>query len=74
MILFAPENLLDFFAYRYDYDYGHGITLLKKLADESVESQDNGWGVNYKDYLVKIVDNMDKNTSQMNYLLASLSF
>ena len=59
-IEFAPENLLGFFAYRYDYDYRHGITLLKKLADESVESQDNGWGVNYKDYLVKIVDNMDK--------------
>lgn len=58
-IEFAPENLLPFFAYRYDYDYTHGIAVLNKIAENGLKRQTNAWN-NNQYCLIKIIDDMDK--------------
>ena len=67
-IEFAPENLLPFFAYRYDYDYTHGIAVLNKIAENGLKQQTNTWSDNQY-CLIKIIDDMDK-----KYYTTELSF
>lgn len=58
-IKFAPENLIEFFAYRYKYDYQHGIALLKRIAEKGLKKQESEWD-NNQYHLIKIINDMDK--------------
>lgn len=59
-IEFAPENLLEFFAYIYDYDYQQGIALLNAISEKGISRPENKWRINEQDCLIKIIDDMDK--------------